>query len=402
MYSRCSRLVLSVALLFVIAVATSCSKTPARSTEPVKIGVITSLTGSNTAFGQAHKAGYTIAAADINARGGISGRKLELVYFDDQSKPDRAVQGISKLIDEDHVSVLLGAYSSESTLAMVPVVTAKQVPLIVPTAVADNIMKANSPWVFRICAGSGDYARATLDFLKNNGNARTVAIVYENTNFGQASDKSMADAARSNGFQVIAEEGYQAKSPGYQPLLKRVKDRNPDVVYFASYLLDANALMRQSAEVQLTPAYFTSAGTGFAAAEFPTEKGAGRFANYTFSVAQWLPTAKWPGSDEFNEKYYRLTGTHPAYHAAEAYAALLVAADAIARSHDDSPAAVRDAIRATDLPNTLFGPIKFNDHGQNAHPLLVTQVQDQKYRVVWPADIAEAKPVAPTPAWSQR
>ncbi len=401
MYSRCSRVFLSVALLFVIAVVMSCSKTPARSTGPVKIGVITSLTGSNTAFGQAHKAGYTIAAADINERGGINGRKLELIYFDDQSKPDRAVQGISKLVDEEHVSVLLGAYSSESTLAVVPVVTAKQVPLIVPTAVADNIMKANSPWVFRICAGSGDYARATLDFLKNNGSPKTVAIVYENTNFGQASGKSMAEAARSDGFQVIAEEGYQAKSPGYQPLLKRVKDRNPDVVYFASYLLDANALMRQSAEVQLTPAYFTSAGTGFAAAEFPSEKGAGKFANYTFSVAQWLPTAKWPGSAEFSDKYYRLTGAHPAYHAAEAYAALVVAADAVARSRDDSGAAIRDAIRATDMANTLFGPIKFNDHGQNAHPLLVTQVQDQKYRVVWPPEIAETKPL-PTPSWSER
>ena len=390
------------AVLIAIATVTSCGKSPAKSNQPVRIGVITSLTGSNTAFGQAHKAGYTLAAADINARGGVDGRKLEIVYFDDQSKPDRAVQGVSKLVDEDHVSVLLGAYSSESTFAMVPVVTARQVPLIVPTAVADNIMKANSPWVFRICAGSGDYARATLDFLKNNGSPKTVAIVYENTNFGQASGKSMVEAAQSNGFQVIAQEVYQAKSPGYQPLLKRVKDRNPDVVYFASYLLDANALMRQAAEVQLTPAYFTSAGTGFAAAEFPTEKGAGKFANYTFSVAQWLPTAKWPGSEEFNDKYYRLTGAHPAYHAAEAYAALLVAADAVARSRDDSAAAIRDALRATDLSNTVFGPIKFNDNGQNAHPLLVTQVQDQKYRVVWPADVAETKPVVPTPAWSQR
>ncbi len=402
MYSRCSRVFLSLALLFAIAVATSCGKSTAKSNEPVRIGVITSLTGSNTAFGQAHKAGYTIASTDINARGGINGRKLEIIYFDDQSKPDRAVQGVSKLVDEDHVAVLLGAYSSESTLAMVPVVTAKQIPLIVPTAVADNIMKANSPWVFRICAGSGDYARAMLDFLKNNGNAKTVAIVYENTNFGQASDKSMSEAARSSGFQVIAEEGYQAKSPEYQPLLKRVKDRNPDVVYFASYLLDANALMRQSAEVQLTPAYFTSAGTGFAAAEFPSDKGAGKFANYTFSVAQWLPTAKWPGSEEFNDKYYRLTGTRPAYHAAEAYAALLVGADAIARSRDDSAAAIRDAIRATNMPNTFFGPIKFDEHGQNAHPLLVTQVQEQKYRVVWPAETAETKPIVPTPAWSQR
>ena len=385
-------------LLLLIA----CSESSSNVSEPIKFGVITSLTGSNTAFGQAHKAGYTIAVNEVNSTGGVHGRKIQLVYFDDQSKPDRAMQGVSKLVDEDHVALLLGAYSSESTRAMVPLVTAKQVPLIIPTAVADNIMQANSPWIFRICAGSGDFARSTLDFLKNNGNPKTLAIVYENTNFGQANRKSMADAAKAAVLNVVAEEGYQAKSPGYEALLQRVKARNPDVIYFASYLFDASALMRQVAQAQMNPKYYTSAGTGFAAAEFPTDKGAGKYANYTFSVAQWLPTAKWPGSKEFDEKYYQLTTTHPAYHAAEAYAALLVAADAMKRSKAASPTAIRDAIRNTDLPQTTFGPIKFDAHGQNAHPLLVTQVQDQQYKIVWPPDVAENKPIVPTPKWSER
>ncbi|MGZ4818269.1 MAG: ABC transporter substrate-binding protein [Terriglobales bacterium] len=391
-------IVVGVSVLILIA----CSESGSRVPEPIRIGVITSLTGSNTAFGQAHKAGYTIAVNEINARGGVNGRRIALVYYDDQSKPDRAVQGVSKLVDEDHVALLLGAYSSESTLAIVPVVTAKQVPLIIPTAVADNIIKANSPWVFRVCAGSGDYARSTLDFLKNNGNPKTLAIVYENTNFGQANRKSMADSAHAAGLAVIAEEGYQAKSPGYEDLLRRVKARNPDAIYFASYLFDASALMRQAAQLQLNSTYYTSAGTGFAAAEFPTDKGAGKFANYTFSVAQWLPTAKWPGSKEFDENYFHLTTMHPAFHSVEAYAALLVAADAVKRSKAASPTAVRDAIRDTDLPQTVFGPIKFDAHGQNAHPLLVTQVQNQEYKVVWPPDAAETKPIVPTPAWSQR
>ena len=385
---------------FVLLIA--CSDSSSNVSEPIKFGVITSLTGSNTAFGQAHKAGYTIAVNEINSAGGVNGRKIELVYYDDQSKPDRAVRGVSKLVDDDHVALLLGAYSSESTRAIVPVVTAKQVPLIIPTAVADNIMQANSLWVFRICAGSGAFAAATLDFLKNNGDPKTLAIVYENTNFGQANLKSMADAAKAAGLKVVAEEAYQAKSPGYEALLRRVKAQNPDVVYFASYLFDASALMRQAAQVQLNSTYYTSAGTGFAVPEFPTDKGAGKYANYTFSVAQWLPPVKWPGSKEFDEKFYQLTTTHPAYHAAETYAALLVAADAMKRSKAASSTAIRDAIRNTDLPQTTFGPIKFDAHGQNAHPLLITQVQNQQYKVVWPPDVAETKPIVPTPAWSQR
>jgi branched-chain amino acid transport system substrate-binding protein len=391
-----------VGLLAGIFVATGCRKNAGSDT--IKIGVITSLTGSQAAFGQAHKAGYQIAMEEINAKGGINGKPVELDTYDDQSKPDQAVQGVSKLVDQDHVKLILGSYSSESTRAIVPVVTQKQIPLIIPTAVADNVIETGSQWVFRLCAGSGAYARATLDFLKNNGDPKTLAIIYENTNFGQANNKSMTAAAQAAGLNVVDSEAYQATSPDYKALLQRVKSKNPEVLYFASYLLDASTLMRQSEQLNLNPRYYTSAGTGFAAAEFPSmEKGAGKYAEYTFSVSQWLPTAKWKGSQEFDESYTKLTGTHPAYHGMEAYAALLVAAEAYKSAGTGAtPTAIRDAIHALNLPETPFGPVKFDEKGQNAHPVLVTQIQGGKYKVVWPPEAAESKPIVPTPEWSQR
>jgi branched-chain amino acid transport system substrate-binding protein len=383
---------------------TACSQ-PA-SNAPIRVGVITSLTGTNAAFGQAHKAGYTIAVNDINAAGGVNGRRLEIVYFDDQSKPDRAIQGIAKLVDQEHVPLLLGAYSSESTLAIVPVVTQKQVPLIIPTAVADNIMAAGSPWVFRLCSGSGIFATATLDFLKSNGDPKNLAVIYENTNFGQASRKSMVEAAQRRGLNVIADEAYQAKSPDYEALLRRVKERNPDVIYFASYLFDATALMRQARQVNLNPKYYTSAGTGFAAPEFPTAAAAGDQAEYTFSVSQWLPSVLWKGSKEFDAKYFQLLSAHPAYHGMEAYAAVIVAKEAIEKAGSLDPTALRDALRQVDIPESPFGPVKFDARGQNVHPVLVTQVLRKEgkldHRVVWPPQEAETRAVIPTPAWSER
>ncbi len=366
-----------------------------------KIGVITSLTGSNAAFGQAHKNGYTVALSDLNAKGGVMGKKIELIYYDDQSRPDQAVQGVSKLVDEDHVPIILGAYSSENTRAIVPAVTQRQVPLVMPTATADNVMETGSPWVFRVCAGSGAYATATVDFLKAINAPKTMSVVYENTNFGQSNEQSMLKAAKDTGFDVVDTEAYQASSPDYKSVLQRVKEKNPAVIYLASYLLDASTLMRQSQQVNLNPQYYTSAGTGFAAAEFPTSKGAGPYANYTYSVSQWLPTAKWKGSKEFDEAFYKLTGTHPAYHAMEAYAALLTAVAAINKANSAQPAAIRDALKQIDLPDTPFGPIKFDEHGQNHHPVLITQVQDQQYRVVWPESASETKPL-PTPPWNKR
>jgi branched-chain amino acid transport system substrate-binding protein len=306
-------------------------------------------------------------------------------------------------VDQDHVPIILGSYSSESTRAIVPVVTAKKVPLVIPTAVAENVMESGSPWVFRICAGSDSYAASTVDFLKHNGSPKTLAIVYENTNFGLANYKSMENAAKVAGIQVVDTEAYQASSPDYKSLLQRVKAKNPDAVYFASYLLDAGTLMRQSEQVNLNPKYYTSAGTGFAAAEFPDpNKGAGKYAEYTFSVSQWVPTAKWKGSKEFDEKFFQMTKTHPAFHAVQAYAALITAADAINRAKATTPEAIRDAIRTTNLPETTFGPIKFDARGQNAHPVLVTQIQKGEYKVVWPPDAAEAKPIVPTPPWNKR
>jgi len=301
------------------------------------------------------------------------------------------------------VPLILGAYSSESTRAIVPVVTQKQIPLLIPTAVADNVIETGSPWVFRICAGSGSFATATLDFLKNNGDPRTMAIVYENTNFGQANNKSMTEAAGKAGMNLLDSEAYQASSPDYKALLERVKSKNPDVIYFASYLLDASTLMRQSEQVSLNPKYYTSAGTGFAAAEFPSaDKGAGKYAEYTYSVSQWLPSAQWKGSKEFDEKFAKLTGSHPAYHAMEAYAVLVVGAQAIKNAGNMQPQAIRDALRNINIPETPFGPVKFDQRGQNAHPVLITQIQGGQYKVVWPMDAAEAKPIYPTPPWSQR
>ncbi len=368
-----------------------------------RIGVISSLTGSQAAFGEAHRNGYRIALDEINGKGGVLGKKLDLDFYDDQSRPDQAVQGVSKLVDQDRAPIILGSYSSESTKAIVPVVTQKQVPLIIPTATADNVMDSHSPWVFRICAGSGAYATATIDFLKNNGAPKTMAIVFENTNFGQSNEQAMFNTAKQAGINVVAREAYEARSPDYKALLQRVKQADPDVIYFASYLLDASTLMRQAQEVGLSPKYYTSAGTGFAAAEFPTpDKGAGKNAEYTFSVSQWLPSVKWKGSKEFDDEYVKRYGSHPAYHAMQAYASLLVAATAINNAKSNAPAAIRDAVKQLDLPETPFGPIKFDANGQNPHPVLITQVQKGEYKVVWPADAAETKPIIPTPPWDRR
>jgi branched-chain amino acid transport system substrate-binding protein len=263
------------AIVATLAGAGACKGGEKQEANTIRIGVITSITGPQAAFGAAHKYGYTIAASEINAKGGVLGKQIEIVFYDDQGKADQAVLGVSKLVDQDHVVTVLGAYSSETTGAILRPLTGKGIPLIMPTATSDAVVETGSPWLFRICAGANAYATAMADFLKNNGAPKTMAIVYENTNFGQSNAKAMVKAAPAAGITVVDQEAYQAAAPDYKALLQRVKAKNPEVVYFASYLLDATTLMRQSEQVDLSPTFIAAAGTGFSAAEFPTEKGAG-------------------------------------------------------------------------------------------------------------------------------
>jgi branched-chain amino acid transport system substrate-binding protein len=374
-----------------------------QQSKPGRIGIITALTGTQQAFGQAHDRGFDIALEEINASGGVLGKPLEIVKYDDQSKPDIAAQGVAKLVDQDKVSALIGSYSSESTKAIVPLVARRGVPLLMPTATADNVMENTEGWSFRLCAGATGYAEAMVGFFKDVGLPKSLAIIYENTNFGQANAASMKKAATAAGIPIATEESYTAKSPSYTAMLQKVKEKNPDAVYFASYLLDATSLMHQARQVDLNPRLYTAAGTGFSAPEFPTEeKGAGKDSEFTFSVTQWMPESKWPGSAQFTEKFKAKYGSTPAYHAVQAYTALKVMVDAVKRAGKWDPTAIRDALKTTNIPETTFGPVKFDERGQNLHPVLVTQIQKGKYILVYPKSEAIGDPVIPTPKWSER
>ena len=372
---------------------------PASAQYSQKVGIITSLTGSEQAFGTQHERGYTLALEEINAAGGVLGKPLEVIKYDDQSKADVAVQGVSKLVDQDKVPVVIGAYASQSTLA--PGAGRHQAPGAARHPHRHRGQRASSsksPWVFRVCSGADDLAHATVEFLKATGLPKSMAIVYENTNFGQANGGAMRTWAKNFGIPVVADEGYNAGSPSYTAMLQKVKEKSPEAIYFASYLLDATQLIKQARQVNLSPKVFTSAGTGFALPAFLT--GAGKDAEYTVSGQQWMRESKWPGSQKFADTVKARWGEYPSYHAVQAYVSLKIVADAVQRAGKWDPAAIRDAIAKTEMMS-IFGPIKFVNQ-QNQHPVLITQVQKGAFQVVAPPDQATAKPILPTPPWSSR
>lgn len=374
---------------------------------PIRIGVVTSISGSLARFGQAHLQGYDIALQEINAAGGVLGRPLKLIFEDDGSVPQAAADAVEKLATEDQVPLIIGAYSSSATLLAAGMAERYQVPLIVPTAAADEITRQGYRWVFRISAPSQIYTQTLLDFMERIGRPARLAIVFENTSFGTSVAEAAERQARSRGIAVVAYHAYQAcpepcqptSTTDFQPLLEQIKAVEPDAVLFVSYLDDAVALMKQSRAVDFSPPMFAAAGAGFSLPDFPQLARAA--ADYTISVTQWTPDAQWPGVSGFAERFKAKYNHAPQYHSAEAFAALYLAADVLRRAGEPSRPLARDALRSTDLA-TIFGDIRFDANGQNDHPMLVTQVIAGQFVTVYPEVGAARTAVFPVPPWSQR
>ncbi len=371
--------------------------------ESIKVGVVLPLTGAQAKFGEIEKNSFVMAAEEINAAGGVKGKKLELLFEDDTGKPDVGRSAMEKLITQDKVIVVTGGYASNVTFAMAPVAQQRRVPFVVVTGSDDNITEKNWSYIFRINPPASEYPTALNDFLKEVVKPASVAILHENTNFGQSSAKSFSAQMEEMGIKVLMKEGYEAGAVDFKPLLTKVKSASPDLIYMVSYVMDAGLLMRQSKELDINPKLFVGGGAGFTLPEFV--KNAGPAAENVFSATLWVDTVPYPGAKEYAQKYEKTFKGETEYHGAEAYAGMYVVADALKRAKDLNAEAVREALAATDLM-TAFGPVKFVSYGkktqQNKLPTYLVQWQNGALQTVWPQWVATKKAVYPVPKWSER
>jgi branched-subunit amino acid ABC-type transport system permease component/ABC-type branched-subunit amino acid transport system substrate-binding protein len=390
-------LAISIIILCALAGCRSEGQNEPRDTV-IPVGIVTSLTGAEARFGQAQKYGYAMALDEINSTG-VLGKKLELIYQDDTSRPEVSTLAVEKLAERPDIGAIIGAYSSSATFPAAAVANRYQVPMLCPSATTDEITRQGYDWVFRVCASASAYGRALVDFLTKAAGATRLAVVYENTQFGSSVARAALEQAPRAGVEVVTFEAYDAGATDFTPLLTRVKSASPDAVLYVSYLADATLLMRQSKEIDLNPKVFTAGGAGFSLPDFL--KGAGDTAEYTISVTQWTPDAKWTGSREWAEKFRARFNYEPSYHSVQAYISLKILADAIERAGSIDRAAIRDSIRTSSL-DSIFGPIHFDEVGQNDHPVAITQVLGGKFVTIWPQTAAIRPPVVPTPQWSAR
>jgi branched-chain amino acid transport system substrate-binding protein len=356
---------------------------------PIKVGVVLPLTGAQQKFGEIEKNSFLMGVEEINAAGGVNGRPIELLIEDDKSKIDAGRSAAEKLILQDKVIVLTGGYSSDVTFTVAAVAQYRKTPFLITTGAADEITEQGAEYVFRLNQPVSEYARALTEFLQEVVKPKRVVILYEKGLFGQSGSREFAEQAFELGWKILIDEGYEAGTMDFRPLLNKAKSAKPDVVYMVSYVKEAALLVQQSKEIGFKPKVFAGAAAGFTLPEF--RKLAGDAAENVYSATLWTPQIPYPGAKEYYNNYVKRFGSETEYHGAEAYASIHVVADALKRAKELTPNGVRESLAKTSLM-TAFGPVKFTSYDrktqQNSLPTYLVQWQKGVLETVWPQIIA--------------
>jgi len=386
----------------IAALAVLAAGIPGEAQGPIRIGASLSLTGTYAKLGRNQHEGYKLCEKDLNAKGGLLGRKIEFVVYDDQSTPATAVRLYEKLITEDKVEGVMGPYSSPVTEASVNVTEKYKKVMVAPLAATTSIFKRppdkKRHYVFMVISPAEVYLEGLIDTAAKRG-LKTVAVVNEDTLFSKAAASGAVELAKKRGMQVVFQEAYPKGNTDFSALLTKVKSLNPDVIAAATYFDDAVALTRQMRELDVNPkAYGVTVG-GDLPEFYDTLKTS---ADFIYGATQWEHVLPYPGNTEFFEAYKKEFGHEPSYHSAAGYAGCLIYTEAVKRAGSLDADRVREQLFKLEM-RTVFGEYKVDQDGfQVAHKMVTFQWQEGKKVVVWPDELAQGKPRFPTPPWNQR
>ena len=396
-----------------LALALAIPTVRAAAADTIVFGAAVSLTGKTAKEGEYTRDGYNFAADKINELGGITvgGKKyrVEIKYYDDETKSERTAQLIEKLINEDKVTFILGPYGSAPSGTAAPICEKYRIPMIEANGSAESIFSKGYKYTFAVLSPAKLYLKGVIDLvLSKDPKVRTVAVLGENEPFSKEVAGGAADYAREKGLQVVYQELYPTGTQDVSALLTNIKGKNPDIVLGAGHLQDSLLIVKQAKDLGVSPK-----AMGFSVGPSSPEFRANlkENADYVFGSTQWTEALKYNGDDPwktpkayaeaFRAKYPRYSVIP--YQVAESSAAVLAFWRAIEKANSLDPTKVRDAIAALDLM-TFYGQVRFDARGINVYkPMAVEQLQPDGHKyTVFPPSVAEKDALYPMPAWDKR
>jgi branched-chain amino acid transport system substrate-binding protein len=398
----------------------------AHAQQEIRIGVIYPLTGPLASSGAEMRDALELAADIVNngakgvpelpfaAGGGLAnlkGAKIKLVFADHQGNPQVGATEAERLVNQEKVVALMGAYNSNVTQTASQVAERYKIPFLNAESSSATLTARGFKYFFRTTPHDGLFVQNAFEFLKDVEASKhlkvtTVATLAENTLFGNEAAKLQAKYATENGYTLVKQVSYPAKTTQLTSEVQTLKAANPQVLLQSSYS-EAILSMKTYKELGYLPEMLLANDAGFADTEFT--KTLGKDADYVISREVWAldigdkkPLIR--KVDELFRSRYKidLTGN-----SARSFTGLLVLADAINRAGSTEPEAIRAALAATNIPgDKLIMPwkgVKFDATGQNTLGAgILVQVRDGQYHTVWPFDLASREIVWPMPRWDAR
>jgi len=388
----------------------------------VKIGGIFPLSGNAASTGVHTKAALEVAMDIINnahpelgnfplaknaGLAGLGGAKVEVVFADNQGSPATGQNQALRLITEEKVVALTGAYQSGITLTASAISEKYGIPFLNGESVAANLTERGFKWFFRTTPVATDFAKIYSDFLKEmkaaGAKTDTVAMVHDNTEYGTSVATVITNVFKESGQSAPIDIAYAANATDVQAQVLQLKEKKPDVLIMISYTSDAILFAKTMQALDYKPAMLIADDAGYSDPSFI--KAVGKISQGAFNRSSWSVGPAGSPTALIADMYKKKSGDEMDDTAARQMQGFFVLCDAIDRAGSTDPAKIQAALKATDLkPDQLmmgYKGVKFDDKGQNILAAgVMIQLQDgENYTTVWPKTNAQKAPVLPYKGW---
>jgi branched-chain amino acid transport system substrate-binding protein len=379
---------------------------------PVIVGVPLSFSGSLKQEGAQAKQGYELWMDWVNKHqgglnvGGVK-RPVEVIWGDDQSKPDLSAQLAERMISQEGAKFLLGPYGAADTAAVAAVAEKHRVPMISANGSARSIFAKGYKYVFGVQTPADRNLQPIIDMAVSLKPAPTsMAVLVSDDPFSVEVAKGAEDYAAAKGIKVVFDRKYPPGATNFYQLLADAQATHPSILVNSGHLVEAIAVNKQAKDLRFDAAMFVySVGPSVPA----FTQTLGKDANYVFTGSQWTAQARYTPSYYLTVPQYVAayrarfkTDQDPNYQVADATAAGIALERAVDTAGSLDPDRVRQALSGLNL-TTFYGRIRFDSTGQNPFkPMLIEQIQDGRRQTVYPPELSGTSPQFPTPPWTVR
>lgn len=345
--------------------------------EFIKVGEYVSLTGNTATFGQSTDHGVQIALDEINAAGGVLGKKIKIIVEDTQSKPETSKTAVVKLIKQDQVVALIGEIASSRTIAAAPDAQRAGIPMITPGSTNPEVT-AKGDFIFRICFIDPFQGQVMAKFAANDLKLKKAAILTDVKNdYSVGLAKFFKEEFAKHGGVIVAEESYSEGDSDFKPQLSSIKSKSPDILVVPGYYTEVGIIAIQARDLGMQQPLL--GGDGWDSAQ--TIKIGGKAIEGSYFTNHYAADDPNPVVQDFIKKYKDRFGETPDAMAALGYDTMRLLADALKRAGTTEGKALRDAIAATKGFPAVTGAVTIDADRNAKKPITVIKIEDGQFKL---------------------